>query len=42
MLKCLILLVSFMTRSEIASAYKEKRWALRTKKKKNSMETPLW
>lgn len=34
MLKCLILLVSLMTRSEIASAYKEKRWALRTKKKK--------
>lgn len=34
MLKCLIMLVSLMTRSEIVSAYKEKRWALRTKKKK--------
>lgn len=33
MLKCLIMLVSLMTRSEIVSAYKEKRWALRTKKK---------
>lgn len=32
MLKCLTLLVSLMTRSEIASVYKEKRWALRTKK----------